>query len=39
MKRHLTFGHAVTGWDLVLLTVAATVLFGLLMQLLIVALS
>lgn len=38
-KRHLPFGHAVTGGDLPMLTVAETVLFGLLVQLLAAALS
>ncbi|MBC9821021.1 hypothetical protein [Terrabacter sp. MAHUQ-38] len=38
-KRHLPFGHAVTGGDLPMLTVAETVLFGLLVQLPAAALS
>ena len=39
MKWHLPSGHTVTGWDLLMLTVVATVVFGLLMQLLIASLS
>ena len=32
-------GHIVTGWDLLMMTVAATVVFGLLMKLLIALVS